>query len=161
MAETVRVAQAKEQDGHQEAIRRLERAAARLDRRLDDMYDDKLDGRISAALYDRKAAVVRSERDDLRTAIARHRDGARTYLEEGLKLLGIARRAAELFERQPPHEKRRLLNFLRSNCSWKDRAVHAQFRQPFDMLAVAAKQPSGSESGGSSREAVSEKWLLR
>ena len=40
-----------------------------------------------------------------------------------------------LFERQPAREKRRLLNFLLSNCTWEDGEVVAIFRQPFDLLA--------------------------
>jgi site-specific DNA recombinase len=43
--------------------------------------------------------------------------------------------AQALFERQPTREKRRLLNFVLSNCSWEDGEVVATFRQPFDLLA--------------------------
>ena len=161
MVETLRFAQAKDRDEHEQAIRRLERESGRLQRRLDEMYDDKLDGRISADEYDRKSAALCHERDDLTATITRHNDVSRTYVDEGVKLLNLARRAAELFERQSPGEKRRLLNFLLSNCSWKDGTLHAEFRQPFDMLAVAAKPPSGSNGGGSGGKAVSENWLLR
>jgi len=41
-----------------------------------------------------------------------------------------------LFERQEPRQKRRLLNFLLSNCSWADGELIATFRQPFDLLAA-------------------------
>jgi hypothetical protein len=43
-----------------------------------------------------------------------------------------------LFERQPCREKRRLLNFVLSNCTWEDGEVVATFRQPFDLLAETA-----------------------
>jgi len=163
MAETLRSAAAKDLAEHQQAVRRLEHQRARLERRLEAMYDDKLDERISAEFYDRKSAAVRRERDELTAAIARHQVGFRTarFLEDGVKLLDLAQRAPVLFERQPPAEKRRLLNFLLSNCSWKEGTLHAEFRQPFDMLAVAVDTASGSTQGGGAENTDSEKWLLR
>lgn len=76
-------------------------------------------------------------------------------MAEGVKLLELARNARNLFERQEAREKRRLLDFLVSNCSWKDGQLTAEFRQPFDLLADTATAETGSES------AKSEIWLLR
>ena len=42
-----------------------------------------------------------------------------------------------LFRKQKPSEKRRLLNFVLSNCTWKGSELQAEFRQPLDMLVVA------------------------
>ena len=56
-------------------------------------------------------------------------------MDEGVQILELARNAQKLFERQQPREKRRLLNFVLSNCSWEDGEVIATFRQPFDLLA--------------------------
>jgi hypothetical protein len=47
----------------------------------------------------------------------------------------IARNAQRPFAKQEPREKRRLLNFVLSNCTWEDGEAVATFRQPFDMLA--------------------------
>ena len=41
-----------------------------------------------------------------------------SYMDEGGQILELARNAQRLFKRQAPREKRRLLNFLLSNCSW-------------------------------------------
>lgn len=163
MGETLRSATAKDRDEHQQAVRRLEQECTRLEHRLEQMYVDKLDGRVSEAFFDRKSQGWRREQDQILGAIAQHRDGARTdrYIEDGVRLLDLAQRAAGLFESQPPAEKRRLLNFLLSNCSWKDGALHAEFRQPFDMLAVAATPPSGLAGEAGAGKADSEKWLLR
>jgi hypothetical protein len=58
--------------------------------------------------------------------------------------------AQTLFARQEPREKRRLLNFLLSNCSWEGGEVVTTFRQPFDLLAepamTAARAVSDDES---------------
>ncbi len=68
-------------------------------------------------------------------------------MDEGVALLDLARNAQRLFAKQEPREKRRLLNFVLSNCSWEDGEVVATFRQPFDMLAETATAAARSETG--------------
>ena len=63
------------------------------------------------------------------------------------------------FERQEPREKRRLLDFLLSNCSWQDGAVVATFRQPFDLLAQTTAIAMRTETGPWDESAKSEIWL--
>ena len=122
---------------------------------------DKLDGRVQATFFDRHAATWRREQARLRAAIEYHRSATRTYCDEGVHLLELARRASRLFESQEPREKRRLLVFLLSNCSWKEGKLDATFRQPFDLLSVAATTASRSKSAEGGSEAVSKDWLLR
>ena len=79
--------------------------------------------------------------------IERHEEAEQSYMDEGVRILELARNAQALFERQPAREKRRLLNFVLSNCSWEDGEVVATFRQPFDLLAettaIAARSSAG------------------
>ena len=44
----------------------------------------------------------------------------KSYLNEGVQLLELAKNAQRLFARQEPRQKRRLLNFVLSNCTWED-----------------------------------------
>jgi len=60
-------------------------------------------------------------------------------LEDGVRLLELAQNAHEQFIQQPPQEKRRLLDFLVSNCSWKDGKLTANFQEPFNMLALTIR----------------------
>jgi site-specific DNA recombinase len=98
------------------------------------MYLDRLDGRIDTAFFDRKASEWRNEQSRLTREIQDHRGSDKAYLFEGVKLLEIAGKARDLFSIQSAHEKRRLLNFLLSNCTWKGGKLDATFRQPFDLL---------------------------
>jgi site-specific DNA recombinase len=59
--------------------------------------------------------------------------------DEGVQIVELARNAQKLFERQQPREKRRLVNFVLSNCSWENGEVAATFRQPFGLLACDAR----------------------
>jgi hypothetical protein len=88
--------------------------------------------------------------------IERLESAEQSYLDEGVQILELARNAQRLFERQQAREKRRLLNFVLSNCSWENGKVTAIFRQPFDLLeettAVAARQEAGNEANPAKRE---------
>jgi site-specific DNA recombinase len=58
--------------------------------------------------------------------------------------------AVPRIEQQQPREKRRLFNFVLSNCSWENGEVVATFRQPFDLLAqttaIATRAATSSDS---------------
>lgn len=54
----------------------------------------------------------------------------------------------------------RLLGFLLSSCTWKDRELTATFRQPFDMIAVAADTHRKEKAAGRSSGDLYENWLL-
>ena len=79
-----------------------------------------------------------------------HQAAERNYIEEGIKLLELAQKAHVLLERQAPLEKRKLLDFVLSNCLWKDGELSAKYRQPSDLIASAAGSGSGPAaiSGG-------------
>ena len=150
---------AEERREHEEAIRRLEAECNRLDDRIHAMYADKLDGLIDAAFFQKMSNQWREEQDRCRRDIERHRNADRSYLSEGVALLELANNAQRLFAQQEPREKRRLLNFLLSNCTWDDGVLTASFRQPFDMLAetiTAVRSETASKSGFGGE---TEKWL--
>ena len=116
--------------------------------RIDAMYIDKLDGKIGGDFFDKMAGQWREEQTRCLRDIERHQEAEQSYMDEGVRILELARNAQALFERQPAREKRRLLNFVLSNCSWEDGEVVATFRQPFDLLAettaIAARQRRGT-----------------
>ena len=91
--------------------------------------------------------------------IETHVTANQNYIEEGIKLLQLARRAHELFENQPANEKRKLLNFVLSNSVWKNGKLLAEYRQPFDLLAVAIASDEQLRSLESARAAENENWL--
>lgn len=93
--------------------------------------------------------------------IDRHETAEQSYMDEGVQILELARNAQRLFERQEPREKRRLLNFVLSNCSWENGEVRATFRQPFDLLADTTAIVGRQEPGEAANSAKRESWLAR
>jgi site-specific DNA recombinase len=144
---------------HDDAIAALQADYTKLQNRIDQMYEDKLDGRIDIAFFERKSAEWRAEQDRLLRNVREHHGANQTYLEEGLRVLELANRAAELFKKQPASEKRRLLDFMLSNCAWKDGKLTATFRQPFDIIAGTVANDRGAKAESQGSDDHSEIWL--
>jgi site-specific DNA recombinase len=138
MRAALREGHADEKREHEAAIARLKAEYDRLQNRIYAMYVDKLDGRVDTAFFERMSAEWRAEQDRCLREIERHQSADQSYMVEGVRLLELARNAQRLFQKQEPREKRRLLNFLVSNCSWKGGELTSTLRQPFDSLAQAA-----------------------
>jgi site-specific DNA recombinase len=144
---------------HEEAIKRHQAEHKRLDERIHGMYVDKLDGLVDAVFFERMSSQWREEQNSCLREIERHRAADQSYLDEGVQLIELARNARFLFSKQEPREKRRLLNFLLSNCTWEDGEVVATFRQPFDLLAQTTTIAERTASVSDSNSAKSEIWL--
>ena len=144
---------------HEEAVRRLQAEHKRLGDRVNAMYLDKLDGRVDGVFFDRMSAEWRAEQNRCLREIERHEAAEQSYMDEGVQILELARNAQHLFAQQEPREKRRLLNFILSNCTWEDGEVAATFRQPFDLLAETAAMNAHREAPTMAKSAKSEIWL--
>ena len=123
------------------------------------MYVDKLDGRVDATFFDKMSAEWREEQNRCLREIERHQEAEQSYMDEGVQLLELARDAQKLFERQEPRQKRRLPNFVLSNCSWEDGEMVPTFREPFDLLAETTAIAARLGADGNANSAKSEIWL--
>jgi hypothetical protein len=150
---------ADERREHEEAIKRYQAEYNRLNHRIHAMYVDKLDGLVDTAFYDRMSNQWRKEQARCQREIERHQNADKSYLDEGVALLDLARNAQRLFASQEPREKRRLLNFVLSNCTWQDGEVVATYRQPFDLLAETAATAARAAAGETPKTAKTEIWL--
>jgi site-specific DNA recombinase len=150
---------ANEKREHEEAIKRLRAEYDRLQNRIHAMYVDKLDGNVDGDFFERMSAEWRAEQDRCLREIERHQTADQSYLEEGVRILELARNAQKLFEKQEPREKRRLLNFVVSNCSWQGGELTAALRQPFDLLAETTAIAAQAARDGGRDLTKSEIWL--
>ena len=125
---------------------------------LNAMCVDKLDGRVDDGFFERKSKEWRSEQDRVQRNIGWHQTAGEACIEEGVRVLELAARTHELFIQQDPREERRVLNFLVSNCTWANRELRAEFRQPFDMLAVAAAFHKEKKAAGAISSELPALW---
>lgn len=159
VGQALKASHADERRDHEEAIRRLEAEHKRLEDRIHAMYLDKLDGRVDNTFFDRMSAGWREEQNRCLRQIEQHQTAEQSYMEEGIRLLDLARNARRLFSGQEPREKRRLLNFVLSNCEWHDGEVTATFRQPFDLLAKTTAIAAKMAAGGTNFSGEHTGWL--
>ena len=145
---------------HDDQIEKLQRDYQRIQDRIDAMYLDKLDKLIDAPFFQLRAAEWRNDQSRITTEIEAHRTANKHYIDEGVKLLDLANRAYLLFGRQPPREKRKLLDFVLSNCSWKNGELMAHYREPFDLLAGAVIADHAMIAAAHQEVAKNENWLL-
>ena len=145
---------------HDDQIEKLQRDYQRIQDRIDAMYLDKLDKLIDAPFFQLRAAEWRNDQSRITTEIEAHRTANKHYVDEGVKLLDLANRAYLLFDRQPPREKRKLLDFVLSNCSWKNGELMAHYREPFDLLAGAVIADHAMIAAAHQEVAKNENWLL-
>jgi site-specific DNA recombinase len=150
---------ADERREHEEAIKRHQAEYNRLNDRIHAMYVDKLDGVVDTAFYDRMSNQWREEQNRCQREIERHQNADKSYLDEGVALLDLARNAERLFAKQEPRERRRLLNFVLSNCTWEDGEIIATFRQPFDVLAETDSAAAHVGAADKAKSVKTENWL--
>ena len=148
-----------EKQYHAEAVAKLQREHRRLQERLERMYEDKLDGRIENDFYDRKAGEYRSDQARIVCEVQAHGTANQSYIEDGVRLLELAQQAHVVFEKQPPPEKRKLLGFVLSNCSWKDAKLTVEYRHPFELVAVAVAADQQQVVEGIAKTVETANWL--
>lgn len=103
---------------HGEAIRRLPAQYDAIQARIEKAYDDKLEGKITEDFWNLKSKKWQSELADIHAAMTCHEHADSAYIDQGLKILELAKRAHSLYLRQNHHERRKLLNAVLSNCAF-------------------------------------------
>ena len=129
------------------SIRRLQihaadcRQAAKLRNRLNQIYLDKLDGEIEYAFYRKYVSKWRKEHDQILTRIRRHQKADENYVDQGIRLLELARKAVEFFRTHGQEERAVLLRFILQGSTLRDGKVIAVFTPPFDIIRGPAAGP--------------------
>lgn len=147
--EALLASHADQAEHHRSTVTRLETRRAKLASYLDTAYTDRLEGRIPQDVWERRSAEWETERKDIDRQLAALGNAKVNYLASGIKLLELAQRAHELYVSQSPHEQRRLLNVVVSNCTLRDRTVEYSWRKPFDLLADISESNNWRREGDS------------
>jgi hypothetical protein len=103
--------------------------------------------------FERKLREWRQTQKRLADQITEYQEAAHDYVQDGIRLLELSKKAYFLCKQQDSSEKRKLLNFVCSNSIWKDHTLTATFRQPFDLLAITnttcqREKAAGTASSG-------------
>jgi site-specific DNA recombinase len=146
---------------HDEMIAKLQKEYQKLQDRIDAMYVDKLDGKVPQEFFDRKNSDWRAEQAEILRKIEKHQNANCSYLDEGVRLLELAQKATSLYEKQEMRDKRRVLDFIFSNCLWRDGGLIPNYRKPFDILALTNAAYQKRKATSRVKSGLSDIWLHR
>jgi site-specific DNA recombinase len=140
MREALRQSQKEKAEYHRRAIEKLNAQYAKLQNRIDQIYLDKLDGEVEEAFYRRNVSAWREEQAQIRTRIERHEKADQNYIEQGIRLLELARNAQEFFRTHGQAERAALLAFILPSSTLDQDRVAPAFKPPFDIIHRMAQE---------------------
>ena len=144
---------------HEEVIDGLQKQLEKLRKRLDGLYEDKLDGSIDEEFFDRKFREWTEEQNRIQRQIEKHNSANLSYFDQGAKLFELSQNVLNLYDRQEMKEKRKLLQFVCSNSTWKDGQLTPNYRKPFDMIAVTNTAYQQEKATNPKKSDLSAIWL--
>ena len=110
-------------------------------------------------MYDALTRELRAQQDQSLREIGWHQSADQSYLDQGIQLLQLANNASRLFMMEGPTERRRLLNFVVSNTTWKNGELSVKLRQPFDLIAETTAIVARSNGGKNANPDGHQGWL--
>ncbi|NLH78334.1 MAG: recombinase family protein, partial [Acidobacteria bacterium] len=127
------------------------------------LYEDRLEGRIDTATYDRKAVELRRKTRSAEERLAALKNPSRTRGTERPHsgTLELARTASREYSRRSGPEKREMLDYLVSNCSWGDGRLDVEFKHPYALLAVANAEYRQKKAAGEPSDGLCQLWYPR
>ena len=120
---------------HKKRLVSLNAQKQRLEKRLHEIYIDKLDENISQDEYNRMSENWRAELEKINNSISKHENADSKYLESGVQILELCKRAYPLYLKQTAQERAKLLKYVLSNCTLDDVTLTPTYRKPFHLLA--------------------------
>ena len=138
--EALRLSQHEKAEFHNKAIEELTAQYLKLQNRIDQMYLDKLDGEIEEAFYQRHVKEWREDQNRLQKQITEHQNADDNYIEQGIKLIEIARNAYRFFKSKSKPERAELIRFILPDSQLRDGKIEPAFKPPFDIIWQLAQE---------------------
>jgi hypothetical protein len=125
---------------HRKAIEGLNAEYLKLQKRIEQMYLDKLDGMVDEAFYIKHMKEWREDQKRLQRQIEAHQEADENYIEQGIRLIEIARNAYTFYQSKDQPKRAELVRFIFPNSSLRDSKVVPVFKPPFDIIWKMAHQ---------------------
>lgn len=94
-------------------------------------YEEKLEGLIDHDFWSEQNSRWNRELTMIESQVSALRAANTSYMEQGVRLMELARKAPTLFKSMTPDEKRELVNLVLSNPQIKNGSLCYDFRFPF------------------------------
>ncbi len=134
--EALKSSHADENEFHSNAISTLKREITKTETKIRSIYEDKLEGVIDTDRWKELHQLFSDQLVEMQNKLDKHSKANLNYFEEGVKILEIAESAYSQYVTRNNEGKRKLLDSMVSKCHIKGNEILAEYRQPFDMIAV-------------------------
>lgn len=108
----------------------------RLQGRIEALYVDKLDGLVDTASFESLAAKWSKEKEALAASIAEHKAIRSSYAGSCQTISNAVSSAQAIFSSREPMEQRRLIETFVERSEWREGALKAHLRAPFDRMVL-------------------------
>jgi site-specific DNA recombinase len=123
-----------EREFREAGIKSLQTRYDKLQSYIDQAYTDKLEGRIELEDWERRTAEWKFEQSEIMERLLAFERANTNYLQEGIRLMELANRAAEIFLTMNLEAKRKMLGLILSNSVIKNGSVEYSYKMPFAMF---------------------------
>ena len=124
---------------HNDAVKSLQTQYAAIQVRIDKAYDDKLEGTITEDFWQLKSGKWQAEQNRLRDSLAQYEAASDRYIDRGLEILELAKHAHSQYLSHNHQERRKILNAVLSNCTFRRGTLDPTYNKPFDILAAGVQ----------------------
>lgn len=123
-----------EQEYRAVQIKALSVRYRKLDNYISQAYDDKLDGKLELDLWERKTEAWKAEQRQIEGQLQALRAANTSFLHDGMHLIELASKAADLFKSMTNDEKREMLSLVLSNPRVANGSIQYDYKMPFAMF---------------------------
>ena len=161
VADGLKQSQAHKKKLHAASLARLQAEYTKLETRADRAYEDYLEGKLTEDRCMRLQEKWRKEQEELLAKIEQHQQASEDFVEEGVQLLELAKKAHTLFLKQDAVEKRKMLQLLCSNCTFEDGELKVELEQPFEALRLTNAEWQKKKVAGADSDDLHQVWHAR
>lgn len=133
---------AHEQEFFKHSQERLRKELDSIQNRLSKLIDMHLDGAIDSEIYHLKLEEYKKRQREITSEMVAHVNADETCLITAKTVLGLAKRAKELFTSSKMVEKQELLNLVFSNLKLDGKKLSVTLREPFFTILAVLHQPA-------------------
>lgn len=124
---------------HNNLVSQIDKQIKKLEDRINQAYFDKLDKKISEEFWSTHSKNWLTEKEALELKLLATRKADTHYIENACFILELTKNAALWFKSGNTEKKRRVLDTLISNCSYKDGNIDVELKSVFGIILESSK----------------------
>lgn len=124
---------------HSTSVTELQNRLTQIEKRFEKIYDDKLDGAITEEFYQRKSKQYATEKEELKSSLAKHDKANTKYYELAVNIYDLSQRAKEIYlkAKKDVEKKRKLLRLVIERIIVDEGRVSFSYTKAFLLISEA------------------------